>query len=304
MDRAAPDARILVYAPGLHNTEVIARRLTAAGFVCLGCDTAERFEAHLEDDHLTLGAAVLTTLARRTRAGAALARFKESEPAWSALPIVLLAPPGEASATPWPHTTILSIPTTERHLVGTLDLALVARDQQQLVASASDDLRRAAYVDALTGLPNRSALYERIRALQTERRGADGAFAAVFVDLNHFKHINDSYGHGAGDDVLRLTAAHLVSIVRADDVVARWGGDEFMILLIGTVGSGVVSETMARLGEGMVASVRASPTPLTVSFSVGLVESIAPESTAEEILIDVDRRMYDHKNARRRVSDR
>lgn len=304
MDRTAHDARVLVFAPGLHNTEVIARRLARAGLVCLACDDTLQFEAHLQADHRGLGAVVLTSHGAREGAGAAVSRFKASEPGWSALPIVLLVPPGEMAVSPWPHTTLLTLPTTERQLVGVVERALDARGHQQLLASASDDLRRAAYVDSLTGLPNRSALYERIRTLQRERRGSDSAFAAVFVDLNDFKRVNDTYGHVAGDEVLRLVGAHLVATVREGDVVARWGGDEFMILLMGVGGAEYVAETIARLGRGMVLSVRASTAPVTVSFSVGLVEAIAPDLTPDEILARADRRMYEHKNAKRRGGDR
>lgn len=70
--------------------------------------------------------------------------------------------------------------------MGVLERALHARGHQQLLASANDDLHRAACFDTLTGLPNRSAPYERITTLQRERRGAHSAFAAVFVDLNEF----------------------------------------------------------------------------------------------------------------------
>ena len=303
MDRPSDDARVLVFAPGLDNAHVIVRRLTRAGFDCLTCDDARQFAAHLDGDHERLGAVVLTALAVRAGAGAALSRFKASEPAWSALPIVLLAPPGAMSVSPWPHTTLLTKPTTSQQLVGVVERALHARGHQQVLASASADLHRAAYFDALTGLPNRSALYDRIRTLQRERRGPRSAFAAIFVDLNDFKRINDTFGHGAGDETLRLVASHLQTTVRASDFVARWGGDEFMILLIGTVGAELVSETIGRLGEGMVLMLQAAEDPVMVSFSVGHVEGIAPDLSPDEILTLADQRMYEHKHAKRRKDD-
>lgn len=304
VDRPSHDARVLVFAPGLDNARVIVRRLARAGFECRVCDDALQFEANLRDDHRRLGAVVLTALAVRSGAGAAVSRFKASEPAWSALPIVLLAPPGAMMVAPWPHTTLLTKPTTAQQLVGVVERSLHARGHQQLLASASDELRRAAYFDSLTGLPNRSALYERIRMLQRERRGAHGTFAAIFVDLNDFKRVNDELGHIAGDEVLRLIGAHLVATVRESDFVARWGGDEFMILLTGTAGAETVAETIGRLGQGVVLTLQAVPEPVTVSFSVGHVEGIAPDLSPDEILARADRRMYDHKNEKRRGGDR
>jgi len=303
MDRRSDDARVLVFAPGLDNAQVIVRRLARAGFGCLTCDDARQFEVYLQGDHKRLGAVVLTDLAVRSGAGAVVSRFKATEPAWSALPIVLLAPPGAMSVSPWPHTTLLTKPTTAEQLVGVVERSMHARVHQQLMASASADLHRAAYFDTLTGLPNRSALYDRIRTLQRERRGAQSAFAAILVDLNEFKRINDQFGHAAGDETLRLVAAHLQSTVRATDVVARWGGDEFMILLVGSVGSEFVAETIARLGEGMVLMLQAAEEPVMVSFSVGHVAGIAPDLSPDEILALADQRMYEHKNAKRRKGD-
>jgi diguanylate cyclase (GGDEF)-like protein len=304
MDRRSDDARVLVFAPGLDNAQVIAHRLTRAGFACLTCDDARQFEAHLQGDHKRLGAVVLTALAVRSGAGGAVSRFKASEPAWSALPIVLLTPPGAMTVSPWPHTTLLTKPTTAQQLVGVVERSLHAREHQQLMASASADLHRAAYFDTLTGLPNRSALYDRIRTLQRERRGAKSAFEAIFVDLNDFKRINDEFGHGAGDETLRLVAAHLLSTVRASDVVARWGGDEFMILLIGTVGAELVAETVGRLGQGMVLMLQGAEDPVMVSFSVGHVAGIAPDLSPDQILALADQRMYEHKDAKRRKGER
>ena len=304
MDRPSGEGRVLVFAPGLDNAQVIERMLARAGFECLMCHDALHLEENLQGDPKRLGTVVLTALAVRSGAGAVVSRFKASEPAWSALPIVLIVPPGALMVSPWPHTTLLTKPTTVRQLVGVVERSQHARGHQLLLASASDDLRRAAYFDTLTGLPNRSALYERITTLQRERRGAHSAISAVFVDLNDFKRINDELGHVAGDEVLRLVGAHLVATVRGGDVVARWGGDEFMILLVGTSGAETVAETIGRLGQGMVLTLQAVPDPVLVSFSVGHIEGVAPDLSPDEILTIADRRMYEHKDDRRRRGDR
>ena len=299
MSRTTGDARALIYAPGLDNARVITRRLTGARIACVVCDDALRFEADLFDERTSVGVIVITATAVRAGGGAVLSRFKAGEPAWSALPIVLLAPPGELTVLPWPHTTLLTTPTTKEQLVGVVERSLAARAQQRLMASTTDALRHAAYHDGLTGLPNRSALYNRLSSLQRDRRGSHGAFSAVFVDVNDFKRINDEFGHATGDEVLRLVAAHLVATVRGSDVVARWGGDEFMILLDGPDGTQLVAETIERLTRPLVVTLQTVRESLAISFSVGHVEGISADLSPDQIVALADQRMYEHKERSR-----
>ena len=303
MDRSADDARVLVFAPGLNNARVLARRLALAGIECRMCDDAARFEAALREEHVSVSAVVLTAAAVRSGGAAAVSRFKAGEPAWSALPIVLLAPPGEMTVPPWPHTTLVTTPTTKKLLTGVVERSLDARRHQRIMASTTDELRHAAFHDALTGLPNRSALYDRIQSLQRDRRGSRSSFETVFVDVNGFKRINDEYGHVTGDEVLRRVADHLVSTVREGDFVARWGGDEFMVLLDRANGAEIVATTVERLGRRIVLTLQTLHAPLAVSFSVGHVEGIASDLSPDEILALADKRMYEHKEHNRRGSD-
>lgn len=290
-----------MFAPGADNAGTIARRLRAGGVDCLVCADLAGFEAVLAGQSERLGAVVVTSLGVRRGAGAVITRFKHDEPAWSALPVVLLAPPGASVLPPWGHTTLVTQPTTSRQLIDVVARAVEARSHQHLLATRSRDLERGAFQDALTGLPNRSALYERIREFQAERRGSAGIFAALFVDLDGFKAVNDAHGHLVGDEVLRQVAAHLVAAVRATDYVARWGGDEFMILLVGTADTERVAETVRKLGRGLDLHLQSTPEPVRAAFSVGLIDDIAPEATPDEILSRADERMYEHK--RRRSSD-
>jgi len=299
MDRRGAEGSVLVFAPGADNAGMIARRLRDAGIACLVAADADGFEAVLTDQGERLGTVLVTALGVRSGAGAAIARYRQVEPAWSALPVVLLAPPGGMVVPPWAHTTLVTQPTTGRQLVDVVARSVDARSHQYLLASRSHELQRAAFQDALTGLPNRAALYERVRELQSERRGASGAFAALFLDLDGFKAINDDHGHLVGDEVLRQVGARLVAAVRATDFVGRWGGDEFMVLLIGAVDTEVVAETVRRLGHGVDLRLQTTPEPVQVAFSVGLIDDIAPESTPDEILSRADERMYEQKRRRR-----
>jgi len=297
------DGQVLVFAPGLDNARTIVSRLRAEGVDARVRAEADDLEASLAVNDAHLSAVVVTEAGVRRGGGSVIARFKAREPAWSALPIVLLAPPGGAAFAPWPHTTLITVPTTTRQLVDVVKRAVAVRSHQFILATAAHDLRRAALLDSLTGLPNRSALYQRIRELQSERRGSGTAFAVVFVDVNDFKRFNDEHGHLAGDEVLRQVAAHLMSAVRATDFVARWAGDEFMVLLVGETGADLVAETVRRLGEGTELQLQSVPERVTVSFSVGHLGDIQPEATPDDILAGADARMYAHKRERRQ-SDR
>jgi len=297
------DGQVLVFAPGLDNARTIVRRLRAEGVDARVRAEADDLEASLAVNDGRLAAVVVTESGVRRGGGGVIARFKAREPSWSALPIVLLAPPGSAAFPPWPHTTLITSPTTTRQLVDVVKRAVAVRGHQFVLASAAHDLRRAALLDSLTGLPNRSALYQRIRELQAERRVSSTDFAVVFVDVNDFKRFNDEHGHLAGDEVLRQVAAHLLSAVRATDFVARWAGDEFMVLLVGGTGSDLIAETVHRLGQGIEMRLQSVPEPVTVSFSVGHLGEITPEKTPDEIIAGADERMYAEKHARRQ-SDR
>ena len=115
-------------------------------------------------------------------------------------------------------------------------LLLIARDISQLKA-AQAQVRHLAYHDPLTNLPNRALLMDRLTQQSALLSRHDMRGALLFLDLDHFKHINDSLGHPVGDAVLKVITARLEASVRVEDTVARLGGDEFVVLLSGLHGS-------------------------------------------------------------------
>lgn len=94
-----------------------------------------------------------------------------------------------------------------------------------------EDLKKAALLDPLTGLSNRRFLDARLTACQEDFNRHGFPFAAVFADIDHFKNVNDTYGHPAGDEVLKMVAATLKASVRISDTAGRWGGEEFLLIL-------------------------------------------------------------------------
>ena len=142
--------------------------------------------------------------------------------------------------------------------------------QRELIA-ARECLRRQALHDPLTGLMNRRAILEELY-LQNSRAARDGQeVAVVLLDLDHFKNVNDTYGHPAGDEVLRVTASRLLGGVREYDAVGRFGGEEFLLVLSGTLPPDAVAmvQRLRRL-------LQASPVPfdgheIDISGSFGLV---------------------------------
>lgn len=150
----------------------------------------------------------------------------------------------------------------------TLRTAELAEANRRL-SERERDLETAAYHDALTELPNRRYLIERVDSAlaDAERRGE--SVALLLVDLDHFKPINDTHGHDAGDLMLRTIAQRLREQVRANDMVARLGGDEFAVLVSGPNAEGNAREVAERLLRELAQPVLYRDLPLVVTISIG-----------------------------------
>jgi diguanylate cyclase (GGDEF)-like protein len=164
--------------------------------------------------------------------------------------------------------------------------------------SAQDALARAALLDPLTGLLNRSGFLDRLNHALARRPRVAMTTAVLFFDLDHFKSVNDSLGHLAGDDLLRQVATRLAPHLRPGDTLARLGGDEFTALLEDLIDP-VQAETIAeRLLEAFTEPFWVSGEAVHISASIGLTIA-TPDATADDMLRDADTAMYAAKDAGR-----
>lgn len=155
-------------------------------------------------------------------------------------------------------------------------------------------LREMAHHDALTGLPNRNLLEDRLTQALAQADRAGNKLAVCLADLDGFKPINDKLGHKAGDDVLQDIAANLKATIRAGDTVARWGGDEFVLLVTGITDIEQIDETMRRV----LAAVARSNTHsggLPVSASIGVSIFPTDAQTPQTLFKNADAAMYEAK---------
>jgi diguanylate cyclase (GGDEF)-like protein/PAS domain S-box-containing protein len=158
-----------------------------------------------------------------------------------------------------------------------------------------EQLKRLAFHDPLTLLANRSLFRDRVEhAVAVGKRNGRGV-AVMFVDLDNFKKINDSFGHAQGDRVLSRSAQRLVKATRTGDTVARLGGDEFAVLLENLTGREQVIEIASRVVESLQESLDLPGTDMRVAASVGIAFSTADEGV-EELMRNADVAMYSAKS--------
>jgi diguanylate cyclase (GGDEF)-like protein len=170
-----------------------------------------------------------------------------------------------------------------------------------------EHFRHAAFHDALTGLPNRSLFTDHLRvALERARQNDEYLFCVLFLDLDRFKNINDSLGHPCGDELLILVARRLEACIRQTDMVARFGGDEFAILLDGMHDSSVAMSVAEKVQQTISAPFKLHNHEAVTTASIGVALSTNNYAEAEDVIRDADTAMYrakEHGKARYEIFD-
>ncbi|HYD66260.1 putative bifunctional diguanylate cyclase/phosphodiesterase, partial [Azospirillum sp.] len=165
--------------------------------------------------------------------------------------------------------------------------------------AAEQRVHYLAHYDALTGLPNRTLLQDRLGHAITAAKRSNGTVAVLFLDLDHFKVINDSLGHTIGDEVLKDVAVRLQQALREVDTVGRLGGDEFIIVLPDAGNAAEVARVAARILDCVCEPMRIKDRDFTISPSIGISLYPGDGEDGERLIKNADAAMYQAKAAGR-----
>jgi diguanylate cyclase (GGDEF)-like protein len=166
-------------------------------------------------------------------------------------------------------------------------------EQQALLLRESEGrFRHMALHDALTGLATRVLLHDRLSVALERARRRNTDLAVLMVDLDRFKEVNDTYGHHAGDEILRVAAKRLLLTVRKEDTVARLGGDEFVVLLLDLPELQAASAIAAKIVETLALPIPFEGVKVPVSVSVGVCSFTGEDIDAEALMRNADAALY------------
>lgn len=175
---------------------------------------------------------------------------------------------------------------------------------QDALITARDELQFQATHDALTGVANRGVIFDALRR-EASRQGREGSpYGIILLDLDHFKWVNDTHGHIAGDAVLKETARRMSNCVRAYDLVGRYGGEEFLVVLP-ACDPGCMRKLAERLRQAIGAQPIATPSgDVTVTASLGVAVSTVVKPVDPDVLLhNADQALYRAKNLGRNRSE-
>jgi diguanylate cyclase (GGDEF)-like protein/PAS domain S-box-containing protein len=195
------------------------------------------------------------------------------------------------------HTVLVPDSQADGQVVGVYALSTDVSANK----AAEQHLQQLARIDALTGLPNRRQFEERLKQAMARSSRTNRPMALIFMDIDHFKAINDSLGHGAGDEVLKEFSVRMQGTIRLTDLAARLAGDEFVVILEGLNTAQEASIVAAKLVEAIRRPMRlvGQPLPLDVTASMGLAYYEGREASAGVLIERADRALYRAKAAGR-----
>ena len=298
----------------IHLVTEQGRRLLQAGEVILLLEEEGLYDIHEANGDLRISGTVVRTLARRSaeagnevtccrclghdREGKPVSVYAEVFPLVGSKGrlgvLIALYEEGEKRGGDWEAGSLFATLAT----MALENAALYQRIQVHLETQrkTEEQLRHNAFHDTLTGLPNRALFLDRLsNTMHRARRRHDQHYAVLFLDLDRFKIINDSLGHAAGDRLLVETARRLEACLRASDTVARFGGDEFTVLLTDIRDAEDAVRTAQRIHEILEEPIDLNGQRVFVSTSIGIAFGSPSYEAPEEILRDADIAMYQAK---------
>lgn len=170
----------------------------------------------------------------------------------------------------------------------------ISDQYQKMLIDLTKNLEQASNCDPLTGLPNRRYMTARLKeAVAEATRKPERAFALMLADIDHFKNINDGFGHAVGDEVLKCIAQAMSSVLREYDVCARWGGEEFLLLF-----PGCGDDSAQTVADRLLQSVHQAPQPAEVEHSLTIsigYTMYRPGEAIDITLLRADNAMYQAK---------
>lgn len=223
-----------------------------------------------------------TSTVEKRRSSPAVVQFRQAEKHHKAL---------------WRHRLRGWLRQLPRWLIHQTSLSALVEAQ---VKARTEQLFRQANYDALTHLPNRAFFTQTMENTLKEAEHAHPSLALLFLDLDGFKPVNDTFGHSAGDELLRLVAARLIASVRDDDFVARLGGDEFVILLRNVVDREIIETISKRLIQEVSRPYWVDGRAVHISTSVGISEYPHDGKTVTQLIENADQALYAAKRQGRK----
>ena len=194
------------------------------------------------------------------------------------------------SGSPFPDNPLHLIFIPVAMAIGII-IATMLYQEHQLTFIANQQLEHSALTDALTGLPNRRSMQTDLQAEWSRAKRGEQRFAVLMADLDHFKAVNDQYGHDVGDEVLTMLASRFTTTLRGGDRAARWGGEEFLLLIpSATVESAmVVAEKVRQAVVEPAFTTSAGNLAVTLSLGVALIRQT---ESIDEVISRADKALY------------
>lgn len=279
-----PNAKVLVVDNNRENLREITNVLEPWGFDVISLTDESQFWDVLEQSNPDL---IVAQLELENISGIELCQVVRNDPRWCHLPVLLMSP-HEDTATIQQICSVgvddhLSFPIVEEELLARIFNRL---DKERY-------RRQLAEIDSLTGISNRRASLKQLTRLLRIAKRQDKHWCFVVIDLDNFKQINDNFGHTSGDRVLRRLGQLLKQEFRSEDVIARWGGEEFVLGLYDTNKEAVISRLRNFLTTfNQQSFVSSQKEDFAVTFSAGVAEYPTNGTTLETLYQTADMALY------------